>query len=405
MTCAPPNLAVLAGPLLPADPVRRGVVVDAASETVPADADVVVWARRGAGRGSALRHAADRERELRRLRTGLPAPLRVAAVHRLGAAGVRTGVRGRARGALRGGLLVEIAGPAAGPRVLDAIAASAGARLAGAIHAGAGGTLLVPVRLGEGNGDDDGARAILRVGPAGSAGDPAPVAETVQRLAGRLPVAPPLRRGRLAGASWTLEPALPGRPPARLSARLLRQVAAACARLPVRPGPPTALREDLRGAAALLPAHAGALQDLALRLGPRLAPLPAVMRHGDLWTGNLLVANGTLAGIVDWDAAHPAGVPGADLVQLVGTDWRRRHRCALGRAALERSWRRRLIGADTAPYWAALGVQPDDDLLDLAVAGWWASEVHHTLLRFPQRAADAAWVTANVAAVLDGFGA
>jgi hypothetical protein len=394
------GLAALAPPLLPADPARRGVVVDAGA-VVPDDADVVVWGRLGAGSGSALGHAARREAELRRLRAGVPAPLRVTAVHRLGASGTRTGVRGRARSALRGGVLVEMAGPGAGPRVLDTIAAITGATPDGAMHAGAGGTLIVPVRL------EDGGRAILRLGRAGTPGDPAPAAETVARLAvaagPRLPVAPPLLRGTLAGTSWTLERALPGRRPARLTGALLRQAAAACALLPAGPGPPRSVLDDLRGAAALLPAHAAALTALADALAEALAPLPAVPRHGDLWTGNLLVARGTLTGIVDWDAAHPAGVPGADLVQLVGSDWRRRRRRPLGGAVLERSWLRRVGDRDAAAYWAAVGLRPTDDLLDVAVAAWWASEVHHTVLRFPRRASDAAWLAANVGAVLDGF--
>jgi hypothetical protein len=397
---APPAhspFAALAGAFLPADPERRGVVLDAGADAVPADADVVVWARPGGGSGSALGHAARREIDLRRLRSGLPAPLRVTAVHRLAAQGLRTGVRGRARTALRGGVLVEIGGPAAGPRVLDAIAADAGVRLDGPLHAGAGGTLVVAVRL------PSGARAILRVGRAGGAGDPAPAAEKLEAVPAQLPVARPLRRGTLAGASWTLEPALPGRRPGRVSSSLLRQAAAACARLPAGAGPPRAPVDDLRGAAALLSAHADALETMARRLGPRLAGLPAIMRHGDLWTGNLLVDRGALAGIVDWDAAHRAGVPGADLVQLVGTDWRRRHRRPLGQAVLDASWRHSVRGPVTAGYWTAVRVRPTDEVLELAVAGWWASEIHHTLLRFPQRAADSGWVGANVAAVLHGL--
>jgi hypothetical protein len=295
---------------------------------------------------------------------------------------------------LRGGLLVEIASPAAGPRVIDAVVAAAGVRLDGAaIHAGAGGTLVVPVRAG-------GERAILRVGRAGAPGDPATLAAALEPLAALagplLPVPRVRRRGVLGGTSWTLEDALPGRRPVRLTRALLRDAAAACARLPAGPGPPRAVLDDLRSAAALLPAAASPLEAMADRLAPRLAGLPSIMRHGDLWSGNLLVARGALAGIVDWDAAHPAGVPGADLVQLIGTDWRRRARRPLGAAVLEPSWRRRARGPDAAGYWTTLGLRPTDDLLDLAAAAWWASEIHHTLQRFPHRSADAGWVAANV---------
>jgi hypothetical protein len=397
-TAATATVDPLAHAFLPADPGCRGAVVDAAAGgCVPAGADVVVWRRTGAS-GPALRDAARRERDLRRLRARLPEPMRITAVHRLGAAGVRTGIRGRVRSILRGGLLVEIASPAAGPRVIDAVVAAAGVRLDdAAIHAGAGGTLVVPVRAG-------GERAILRVGRAGAPGDPAALAAALEPLAALagpdLPVPRVRRRGVLGDTSWTLEDALPGRRPVRLTRALLRDAAAACARLPAGPGPPRAVIDDVRSAAALLPAAAAPLEAMADRLAPRLAGLPSIMRHGDLWSGNLLVARGALAGIVDWDAAHPAGVPGADLVQLIGTDWRRRARRPLGAAVLDPSWRRRARGPDAVGYWMTLGLRPTDDLLDLAGASWWAAEIHHTLRRFPRRASDAGWVAANVDSVL-----
>ncbi|HEX2105790.1 MAG TPA: hypothetical protein VHF51_19210, partial [Solirubrobacteraceae bacterium] len=215
----------------------------------------------------------------------------------------------------------------------------------------------------------------------------------------------PLGRGVVAGASWTAERVLPGRRPARATPALVGAVAGVCARLPVAGGPPTAPIEDLGAAAALLPTRSAALRALADRLGPSLAALPGVQRHGDLWTGNLLVHRGRLTGIVDWDAAHPAGVPGADLVQLHGADARRRAHRPLGAAVLARPWRSRAFSAATAAYWDAVGLAPDPDVLDLAGIAWWATEVHHTLVRLPHRAADAAWVAANVDAVLAGLSA
>jgi aminoglycoside phosphotransferase (APT) family kinase protein len=153
----------------------------------------------------------------------------------------------------------------------------------------------------------------------------------------------------------------------------------------------------------LLPTRAGALRALAERVAPALAALPAVQRHGDLWTGNLLVHRGRLAGIVDWDAAHPAGVPGADLVQLHGAEARRRARLPLGAAVLERTWRSPAFASATTGYWRAVGLAPDPATLDLAGVAWWATEVRHTLVRLPHRAADAAWIAANVDAVLAGL--
>ena len=53
-------------------------------------------------------------------------------------------------------------------------------------------------------------------------------------------------------------------------------------------------------------------------------------RHGDLWSGNLLVAGRRLTGVLDWDAWHPAAVPGTDLLHLVATEQAHRTRHSLG---------------------------------------------------------------------------
>jgi hypothetical protein len=272
-------------------------------------------------------------------------------------------------------------------------------RLERPVHAGAGGTVLVRARM------QNGARGLLRVTRAGTSGDPAAVADTLLRLAtAGLPLVPqPLGRGVVAGASWMAEELLPGHRPGRVTPDLVHQAALACGRLPTSDAVPSAPVDDLFGAAAVLPRYAADLRRLADRLRSRLDGIPAVQRHGDLWAGNLLVDRGRLTGIVDWDAAHRSGVPGADLVQLVATDMRRRRRLPLGRAVLELPWRASTFTAATAAYWGALDIAPRMALLDIAGIAWWASEIHHTLVRFPQRRSDERWMAENVAAVLDGL--
>jgi Protein of unknown function (DUF1679) len=380
-------------------------VVDAAAEhrfavgTLPADV-AVVWGRLANGSQHPLRQAAERELDLRALRAALPPRLHVTAVHRLPAPGARAGVRGWACGILRAGLVVEVAPPDAGPRILDVVAQVAGAdRLERPVHAGAGGTVLVRARMASG------AHGLLRVTRAGASGDPATLADTLERLAtAGVPLAPrPLGRGVVAGASWTAEKLLPGHRPGRVTPELAHHAALACARLPISDAVPTAPVEDLLGAAAALPRYGADLRRLADRLRSGVRGIPAVQRHGDLWAGNLLVDRGRLTGIVDWDAAHSSGVPGADLVQLVATDVRQRRRLPLGRAVLERPWRTSTFTAATAAYWRALDIAPRRALLDVAGIAWWASEIHHTLVRFPQRRTDERWVAENVAAVLEGL--
>jgi len=143
---------------------------------------------------------------------------------------------------------------------------------------------------------------------------------------------------------------------------------------------------------------------LAAETSARVRSLPAILRHGDLWAGNLLVDRGRLSGLVDWDAAHPAALPGADLLQLLATDFRRRAGRALGPEFLNRPWRSPAFSQATAGYWPVLGIRPDDALLELVGIAWWATEVHGTLARLPHRANDERWVVTNVDRVLRALG-
>jgi Phosphotransferase enzyme family len=404
--------ALLAYPLLPAEPHRHGVAVEAPPDwsldraALESGAHVIVWGRRPeapAPLASAVRRAGLREIALGTMGRRLPSGWRVAAVHRLPPRQLRAGrLRESVRAAVRGGALVELSSPPAGARVLDAVAEAAGVRLSRrAFHAGTGGVMLVPGLLA------DGAGAVLRVSRVGAAGDPAAVADTLERLSrDGVPLTPRLHaRGHTAGASWLAERALPGRRPTRLTSSLTRQVADVCSSFPRRDGPPTATAADLSGIASGLSERAGALGTLASEIADTLQALPSILRHGDLWAGNLLVdGSGKLCGLVDWDAAHPAAVPGADLLQLVATAFRRRARLALGPAFLARPWRLAEFERAAARYWSVLGIRPDESVLDAVGVAWWATEVHGTLARLPHRAADEAWVETNVDRVLSALG-
>ena len=397
---------------MPAEPGRNGTAVEAPADwsfdpaAVAPDADVVVWGRTPEGSAplvAAARRAARREASLRTLRRRVPAGVRLAAVHRLaprGLGGAR--LRGGLRAVLRGGALVELHSGPGTPRVLDAVFEAGGVRPAGGrFHAGAGGAMVVRGLL------PDGSPAVVRVARAGAPGDPATAAGTLERL-GRdgIPFTPRLHaHGSTAGASWVAERALPGRRPPRASASLMRQVADVCASFPRGDGPPEATAADLSAVAAVLPDRAGALDALAPELAGTVETLPSILRHGDLWAGNLLVdPAGSLTGLVDWDAAHPSAVPGADLLQLVATELRRAAHLALGPAFLTRPWRSADYEEVSAPYWRALEISPDDDVRDAVGVAWWATEVHGTLARLPHRAADEGWVETNVDRVLTALG-
>jgi len=91
--------------------------------------------------------------------------------------------------------------------------------------------------------------------------------------------------------------------------------------------------------AAVLAAHgARGIGALADELGTALhgRTLTTSWVHGDFWPGNLLVrADGSLSGIVDWDAAGPGGLPLHDLLHLLLYTRRLTRRVELGRIVID----------------------------------------------------------------------
>jgi hypothetical protein len=403
------SIAGLAFPFMPADPGRRGAAFETGPDwslDLPPSArylDVVVWGRLPDASSSparAVRSAIARERALRRLGGKPPDGLRLGAIHRLPASQLSIGLRSDVRASIRSGVVVELSSGPPVERVLDAVLRAAAAELGGsALRFGSGGTLVTRVSGGAGPG-------LLRLARTGAPGDPERLAASLEQLATLgVPLAPrPLGHGAAAGASWTLETVLPGRRPAGSSPKLARQVALALAAFPRPDGPPTALDDDLRGIAAKLPRHTDRLTRLADRVATETAGLPAILRHGDLWTGNVLVDHARLTGFVDWDAAHPAGVPGSDLLQLVAVDLRGRDRRPLGPAFLARPWDSTEFRVAAADYWPNCGIEPTPRLIELAGLAWWAAEVNGTLGRIPHRAADERWLANNVGPVLTSLG-
>ena len=64
-----------------------------------------------------------------------------------------------------------------------------------------------------------------------------------------------------------------------------------------------------------LPAALARLDVARAGLAGQHPPVTAV--HGDYWFGNLLVTNGAVTGVVDWEAASPQGSPLADAARFV----------------------------------------------------------------------------------------
>lgn len=267
--------------------------------------------------------------------------------------------RNAVRNALLSGAIAEIDPPR--ERVIDAMAAEAGGRVA-SWRPGSGGSVLARLDV----------RALLR---AGGAGNEAAALETLDD-----PLVPDLIAR---GEGWTAETLLPGKRPRRMTREMWDACVDLCARFP-RAAAPEAPRADLRAVPSL-------------ELPPALERLPGIARHGDLWRPNLLANGRELTGVVDWDAWHPAGAPGTDLLNLYATE---HHGPGIGAAWSERPWRSEGFGAATRRYWDALGLRPTTEELDAIAVAWWAGQVAASLRRLPHLADDAAWLEANVHAVV-----
>lgn len=392
--------------LMPAADPGSGIMIEADGgwefrEPPPNhDAEVMVWGRAPWPVGTPVRtwasSALARERALRHLVRHPPAPFTRAVAHRWWLPRIRPGtVRNVVKATIYGGALLELARSARGPRVIDACVRAAGdSRGATNLRPVSGGSVIVTGTLATGG------PALIRVAKIGAPSDPSREADALHRLGqARVQRVPRLRgRGREAGASWSAESLLPGRRPHRLTRGLATQIAGFCAALPRSGGPPTAHREDFSALAEDLPQLAAPLRELEEVTDSIASALPGVLRHGDLWVGNLLTEGGDLRGVIDWAAWHPEGVPGTDLVHLHATDLGFRMRKELGEVWLTRPWRSALFRQLTAGYWEALGLSPSREVLDAIGTAWWASRLPHVLFG---AAKNPAWVARNVRSVLE----
>lgn len=392
------DLAVLAG--LVGSPRSADVIVAGKrwDPSVVATSGSVVWGNPPLSAGCSVLATLNWavHREVNRLRLSPPAGLAVRGCYRLAPRSVR-GVLPRRwlLGVLRSGLVLEI-GAREAPRAADEVAREAPilprwSRLT----VTSGGAVLVPGAA------PDGAAAILRVGLRGGAGDPSRGADAQENMVARnVPHVPRVvGRGDAGAIAWAVEERLSGRRPRRLTRQLLADAAAVLARFPRSAEAPSAHLDDLDTIAAHVPTRNGEITKVR-NVVAVLAGLPAVARHGDLWSGNLLVRRSRLSGIVDWDAWHPSSVPGTDLFQLITTERRHAARQPLGHAFHDGSWRHAARELVTLGYWRAIGMRPSTEEVDAIALAWWACEIAGTLRRSPRLAGDRRWLDDNVDLVL-----
>jgi hypothetical protein len=403
-----PALADYAAVLLPAGEDARAEVLESDARwtfRAPATAaDVVLWGRIPFRSMLPARtmgaHVISRERALRLLARRSPEGLRMVGLHRLspppGPAGA---IAGAARRFMLGGAVVELSRAERPPRVADAVAVAAGVQLIErSFQLGSDRAAVARARA------QGGRERILRLAPSGVASDPAAAADALERLeAAGVPTVPRLLgRGSVAGANWALESVLAGRRPRRLTRSLAEHVVALCASLPTADGPPSALGEELTALAELLPEHAGAFKRARADFGPTNDQAPAVLRHGDLWAGNLLVRRSGLAGIIDWDTWHRSSLPGIDVLHLFAAETRRRERLHIGQLWLRRPWRSEEFGEFARPYWRRFGA-PTPELLEAIGIGWWTCWATRALRRHPRLLQEPGWLRHNVEPVVEAL--
>jgi hypothetical protein len=281
--------------------------------------------------------------------------------------------------------------------VIDVVAEEAGAsQQVVRFRPGSGGSALIQVTRNQGQ------LGLLRVGRSNGPADPHRATQALETLEpfGLRQIPRLLGRGTAAGASWSTETSLPGRRPTRISRSVAAEVVALCTALPRSGDPSTAHEQDLASISETFPRWATVLSHVAHEIRQVAQAVPSVLRHGDLWAGNVLAQRGRLTGLVDWDAWHPAALPGVDVLHLVATGEEIGARRSLGEVWLGQPWTGELFHSLTTEYWAALRIVPNEGFLRTLGLAWWASSVAASIRRIPRLARESRWVGANVDLVL-----
>ena len=348
--------------------------------------------------GAALTSALRRELFRRRTRRGT---MRLVRSQRLDPPPGRSGrLSGRVRDWLLGGAVFQFSSDENNKTLLDIVVEAAGAvDTPGRFHAPGDGGAVARIRT------RDGEEVILRAAVAGESADPGRLADGLEYLErkglGRIPRV--TGRGVDEGISWITESLVHGVEPQEMDDDLLAQVIAFCTALPVTDGSPEAPTEELALVGRAFPQWADTIARVGVRIAPKLGRLPGVTRHGDLWSGNLLVQEGQLTGVIDWAAWHPSAAPGTDLLHLRAAQRKRGADVELGEVWHDPPWEDSKWLSLTAGYWTALGIEPNEETLEAISVAWWASWVAQSLARHPGRATQPHWVEGNVDSVMEAI--
>jgi aminoglycoside phosphotransferase (APT) family kinase protein len=214
-------------------------------------------------------------------------------------------------------------------------------------------------------------------------------------------------RERTGLADWSLERRLPGGPPPpAFSEQLLADCVDFLVVLHGADGttePARSARATAETAAGFCPrAEAQAIVALGERLETTLADVPRGFAHGDYFRGNLLVEDGRLVGVVDWDASGPGRLPLLDLLHLRHMNEQRPADLDWGPTVVEHllPWARAGGDRTAREYCRRVGIEPLPERMEQLVAAYWLDRLAYQLSTYADRALRPRWLERNVGFVL-----
>ena len=344
---------------------------------------------------SALR----RERTLTTVRRLALDGRRVAAIHRLRPVARPGRIRGAIRFASMHGALIELTHGERPEPVIDRVARAAGAvSRETRIRPSGDGSALARLTI------EGGHRVELRVAQAGHTKDPARGRAALVALAeAGVPNVPRAVAGGItAGAAWSTETVVPGRLVDRLTPGVIDGVLRLCARFPSAAAAGRAEAERLEQIARTFPSERDRLEAVDRAVHRWSSGLGSILVHGDLWRGNILVQDGAVGGLIDWDTWHPSGLPGVDVLGLALAEERAGTGLQLGELFSRDHWRSPGPTALLSRYFAYRSApMPDAAGLAAIAVAWWAGHVASSIRRGARPATHAEWVRRNLHGPLD----